>query len=136
MNRGLKALVILSPHIYRVVEQETDPNKHHSLVLPVRRSSRDLVREVDRMAYFADERCEEPESAVSERYKVDFPNKNMASLDAEDSIETIRTHRTVAPLGSQLAVYAKWFHHQADGSSLDAEYVDAIHSFADSRNIE
>ena len=132
MSRGHKALVILVPHVRQVVERETNPNKQHSLVLPVRRASRALVHRVDQLAYFADERCEEPEAAITEAYGIDFPNRKAIRGEMVDDIETIRTHRTVAPLGSQLAVYVKWFHHQLDGEPLDAEYVDAIHDFANS----
>lgn len=129
-NDALRALVILSPHVYRVVERETDPNKQHSLVLPVRRASRNLVHRVDQLTYYADERCEDAESAISERYGIDYPNRKAIRAEMTDDIETIRTHRVVSPLGSQLAIYVKWFHNQLDGEPLDANYVDAMHSFS------
>jgi len=133
MNTEMRALAVLTPVMNEIITTETDPNKNHGLVLPVRRASRDLVRDVDKMTYFADERCEEPENALSKEYAVNYPNFEAIRMDAEDNIETIRTHRVVSATGSQLAVYAKWFHKDASDEPLDARYADMMHEYANFR---
>ena len=127
MNKELQGLVVLAPHIFKQVYYDT-AEQENIFESSTRRASRHFVRYVDMLSYFADESCEEPENAIKQRYGKKYVSFESTRMELLDSIEAIRTHRVITPLGSKLAVYAKWFADSVNDEPLDERYVGIIHA--------